>query len=365
MTPIKATAREQAALLALLQAGLWETEPENRSAFRLSAESWDIVFRLARQQTVTGMAIRGLHYLPGSLLPPESLLICGAATTDAIERKNQQMNQALESLYTAFREQGLQPILQKGQGTARFYEQPLLRESGDIDLYFHDRPSWEKALACLQSRQIRINRNADGSLSYLWQGIIVEHHRHLFDLYNPSLQRLAHRLEQAKGFSRFALSSATEISVPSPFLDLLLQNLHILKHALSRGIGLRQLCDLARTCYRLRGDIDPAEMKAIYRELGLARWTSLLHRFLTDCLGLPASCLPYPETAPSAQPLADIIWRGGNFGQYDSGLSHEATGWQRKWQTARSFGRNVRFAVRYAPKEASWFFIQLAKGQFK
>ena len=142
-------------------------------------------------------------------------------------------------------------------------------------------------------------------------------------------------------------------------------NLHILKHGIGRGIGLRQLCDMARACYRLHGEVDPQEMKSACRRLGLGRWCQLLHSFLVECLGLPVGCLPYHETAPTARPLADIVWRGGNFGQHDAGLQQQATGWRRKFQTARSFGRNVGFAFHYAPKEAFWFFLQLTKGQVK
>ena len=126
--------RERKALLALLRAGLWEREPEDLSCFPLSDKSWENVFRQARRQTVTGLTFVGLQHLADHLLPPETLLLRWAAETDAIERRNKKMNSAIEELYTMFRKRGLNPILQKGQGVARFYGNPLLRECGDIDL---------------------------------------------------------------------------------------------------------------------------------------------------------------------------------------------------------------------------------------
>lgn len=66
------------------------------------------------------------------------------AETDAIERKNMQMNKALELLVQWFTESGVQPVLQKGQGIASLYENPLLRECGDIDFYFDSRQMFEK-----------------------------------------------------------------------------------------------------------------------------------------------------------------------------------------------------------------------------
>ena len=320
--------REHEVLLALLRAGLWEREPENLSCFPLSDESWENVFRLARQQTVTGLIFVGLQYLADRFSPPETLLIRWAAEADAIERKNRKMNMALEELYALFRKKGLEPVLQKGQGVARFYARPWARECGDIDFYFPDCRAWET---------------------------------------NPFLQGFANRLERQKGYQFITLSAVSKVgvTVPSSFLELLLLNLHILKHALGRGIGLRQLCDMARACHQLHEEVDSQEMKTVCQRLGLAKWSPLLHAFLVDSLGLPIGCLPYQETASTAQPLNDIIWRGGNFGHYDAGLERKADGWQRKWHTARSFNRNIRFACHYAPKEAAWLFIQLVKGQCK
>lgn len=359
--------REHEVLLALLRAGLWEREPENLSCFPLSDESWENVFRLARQQTVTGLIFVGLQYLADRFSPPETLLIRWAAEADAIERKNRKMNMALEELYALFRKKGLEPVLQKGQGVARFYARPWARECGDVDFYFPDCRAWETARACLRLGNIETKKQADRGISYRWKGVDVEHHRQLLDLYNPFLQGFANRLERQKGYQFITLSAVSKVgvTVPSSFLELLLLNLHILKHALGRGIGLRQLCDMARACHQLHEEVDSQEMKTVCQRLGLAKWSPLLHAFLVDSLGLPIGCLPYQETASTAQPLNDIIWRGGNFGHYDAGLERKADGWQRKWHTARSFNRNIRFACHYAPKEAAWLFIQLVKGQCK
>ena len=63
------------ALFALLQAGLWGTFDEAAaSAFPLSAGEWERVFTLARQQTVTGIAFRGLDFLPEESYARHSLL---------------------------------------------------------------------------------------------------------------------------------------------------------------------------------------------------------------------------------------------------------------------------------------------------
>ena len=354
--------------MALLRGGLWERAVDDLSCFPLSADEWERVFRLSRQQAVTGIVFRGLQFLPDAMLPSEALLLRWTATADDIERRNREMNQAVSELYSLFNSCYLKPILQKGQGVAQYYESPLLRECGDIDLYFNRSRAYDVAAICLRRQGIHPERKPDGSLFYYWKGMEVEHHRRLLDLHNPFLKSYADRLEMQKGYVNIPLPTETciSVSVPSPMLYLLMLNLHILKHALGRGIGLRQLCDMARACYRLRGGVSGDEMKAVCLKLGLGRWSPLLHTFLTDILGLPEQYLPYPETAPNARPLLEIVWQGGNFGQHGHGHTPgNSAVWKRKAQTAQSFWENLGFAARYAPKEAFWIFTDLLRGQFR
>lgn len=351
-------------LLLLLRQGLWGLA--ERQDARLSPQEWKDVYRLAGEHTVTGLAFDGLSLLPADALPPQPLLMQWTAETDAIERRNRKMDRVTEQLYKAFHANGIEPVLQKGQGVARYYNNPTTRVCGDIDLYFPDTHAWTKAMALLKERGITPTRQADKSAVFAVEGITVECHRQLLDLYNPFLQGYARKLERRNGYRHIALTPGAEanITVPAPLPDLLLQYLHIQKHAISRGIGLRQLCDMARACYRLHGETDPEETRRVCKRLGMERWCPLLHTFLTTELGLPADCLPYHETASEDTPLADIVWHGGNFGQHAQTRRPETTAWRRKWNTIRAFQANMRFAGRYAPKETFWYFTQLLKGQF-
>lgn len=356
----------QKALLVLLRAGLWESRIEDLSCFPMSAGEWKNLYLLSRQQTVTGIVFQGIQHLPEHFLPAEELLVRWMAETDAIERKNMQMNKVLDLLVQWFTESGVQPVLQKGQGIASLYENPLLRECGDIDFYFDSRQMFEKAFSLIRQCGLRGKVQADQSVTYAWKGVEVEHHTCLLDLHNPFLQRYAKELEQQYGYNHMSLEGGQDVRIPSPVLNLLLQSLHILKHALGWGIGLRQLCDMARSCYKLHDEVESEEMKKITLKLGMDRWQQLLHAFLVEHLGLPVAYLPYQEVASDSSPLFDIIWRGGNFGLYVPGHQRKSQSLLAgKWQTACAFQRNIRFAFRYAPKEGFWVFSSLLKGQLK
>lgn len=361
--------KEANLLFILLRAGLWEKEPEELSLFPLPPETWAEIFKLSRMHTVTGIVYRGILRLPDDCLPPWEMLAQWVAQAERIERMNRTMNDTLAELYALFDSKGWLAVLQKGQGVARFYEEPLLRECGDIDLYFPDRKAQDEAAEWLRKEGCQPEKAPDGSLHYRYNGIVVEHHPELIDLQNPFLHGYLSRLIAGEGFGKAVLAEGrVTVVVPSPLLDLLLLNTHIMKHAIGRGVGLRQLCDIAHAYHSLHGQFDPETLRFLYIKTGISHWSSLLHAFLVDYIGLSSDRLPYDEhRLLSSQPLLDIVLRGGNFGQHADGQekTRAQRGWIRKLHTARSFCRNLHFAATYASGESFWTAARLLRGQFR
>lgn len=360
--------KETAVLFILLRSGLWEKEPEDLSLFPLSGGSWRKVFDMARQQTVTGTVYEGLCRLPDRLLPPEGLLMQWTVAADIIEQRNRRTDAVLDELCGLFRNGGLHPVLLKGQGVAQFYGKPLLRECGDIDLYFPDKREQKMAVRLIESYGISLKKEFNGSIYYIWKGIEVEHHPYLFDLYNPLLQKNLNILETSYGYTELLLSceSKSFITVPSPTLNMLLLSTHIMKHAFGWGIGLRQLCDMARACHCLQPKVASERIRDISRKAGITSWNRLLHSFLVEYLQLPVASLPYWDGMLPSRPLLDRILEGGNFGWYKAGRSKASQSWmQRKSHTLHVLFDNACFSCNYAPKEAFWMFWELLKKQLK
>lgn len=354
--------KEQQALLVLMRAGLWEREPDDVSLFPLSAESWEQVWVLARMQTIAGIVYSGICLLPEVYFPPQDLLVRWVAEVDAIERKNKQLDDVAADLDYCFGCWQIHAVLQKGQGVARYYEKPLWRQCGDIDLFFPSKIEEKIACRCMVQEGCSLHKAADGSVCYKWQDVLIEHHPHLVDIQNPFKREYLRRLIEMKGYVR---ASHKRILLPVPVLEVLLLNAHILKHALGLGVGLRQFCDLARAYYVTHAAIDAQELQEVYRRAGIEKWSKLLHAFLMQYIGLPAGCLPYPDKEPvPVDDLAQMVFEGGNFGQYKEGRQQAMrSGWKRKWHTFAAFCSNYRFACRYAPAEGFWTVVNLMRGQ--
>lgn len=337
------------ALFALLQAGIWGIFDEAAaSAFPLSAGEWERVFTLARQQTVTGIAFRGLDFLPEEAAPPMGIMAKWMAHADRIEQSNRVMNETVAKLYGYFASAGVEAVLQKGQGVAAMYPEPLLRECGDIDLYFPGHDGVSDPLAGIDGA-VR-ERQPDYSWSYIVDGIIVEHHTDLLDIQSPRAKRYVQKLIKEKGFEQVVTADGVEILVPAPEVNLLLLSSHILKHAFGVGIGLRQFCDYAVARRYYEGRVNEEEMREIWRMTGLEKWQDLLEGFLVKKTGV----------------LLDIVLKGGNFGVYSKDRENVPRArWARKVQTFKALMSNIGFAFRYAPGEWFWTTMQLLGGQFR
>lgn len=362
------------AMLSLLRAGLWEREPDDLSPFPLTVAQWWDVYHTSVRQAVAALVCRGLHYLPTPLLPPDVLMAHWVAKTDRIVRQNRQANTVICRLMQLMRLNGLRPVLLKGQGVAALYERPLLRECGDIDLWFPSAGEAQAAACLMRKAGCRIERLSDGSCGYSWQGQEIEHHTRLFDLCNPLLKYRLASLTRQYGFAGLALcggpsatggasESQTTVTVPSPMLNLLLLNAHILKHLMGRGIGLRQFCDMARAYHALRGSYQPDELMAVYRRTGLLKWSGQLHAFLGAELGLQATDIPFADDDTTVSPRLLHIVEGGDFGHHATTRSHASvTIWGHKMQTLLAFWQHRAFSATYAPKEALWTSARLIIG---
>ena len=351
----------------LLRSGLWEREVEDVSAFPLDEEMWNRLFDLSRQQRVTAVVFQGINHLPNELMPGLKGMARWMAETDAVERRNRKMNAVLAELYSGINLKGFTAIVLKGQGLAQNYAVPMSRDCGDIDFFFKTSIENVAFANMVKAQGVEVVTESDGSLCYNWRGVLVEQHPEMLDLQTPKVKRYFEILQKQERTIDCCIDGNLTIKVPAPILNLVLQNSHILKHALGRGVGLRQLCDLARTYAVFKGKIDGKQVLEVYRRAGLLKWSDLLHAFLVKDLGLNPTDLPYAyQEEVSSEPLRKIVLKGGNFGQYvDGNIQYAPDGWKRKWKTFLLFIKNIGFAMKYAPYEAFWTVVNLAQGAIK
>lgn len=348
------------AFMSLLRAGLWRRQVDDRAVFPLAPQEWEQVYEMAKRHTVDALVFEGVQALPEEWQPARALWMPWVVRVEKISRRNEWMDRCVEKQYAFFSARGIQPVLLKGQGLARYYTRPESRVGGDVDWFFRSKQEFEQAIEEVREKGISVERVAGRSAYYIEEGCEVDMHGRLYDSHNPFVAKYLKRLdkEERGKEQRWDLNT---VSVPllSPVQQSVQVNLHILKHMLAFGVGLRQLCDAACVYAHFQKQWDGESLERLYKKMKLHKWVTALHLLLTQHLGLDEKALPFGngETGNADWMLEEVL-QAGNFGFYDAryGGGSRPEGNVRK-NTKKRVWHSFKKHLPYAPWEAFFFPI--------
>ncbi len=344
----------------LLRIGLWG-EGKLSLTSPLLDNDWNSILKHASNHTVEGIIYDCFAFLDEDQLPSISLRLKWAVRVDQIERHNANMNAVIAEQFSLFTQNGIRPILQKGQGVASYYRIPTHRISGDIDWCFEE-DDYSQARDYLKENHPDFEDTAGFSLHYYWKNIHIEHHKKTFDFRSPlKSSYLKKLLSLYKDRQQIVTINNVHVRVLAPELQILQVNIHILKHLITYGISLRQFCDSARLYYSVLPSIDGQALYAIYKKTGMLKWTHLLHKLLVEYIGLPQTAIPFPYPKDTRVDwMLDEVWYSGNFGFNDERFEQgEKSKFFYRPDSGKRLWGNFKRYLKYAPQEAIAFpFVQ-------
>lgn len=352
--------KEKEDLFWLIRTALWKDEKCARAVHDVD---WDSVFALTKEQCVVGIVADAFPMLSDEQCDGDEKLRW-LATVIRIQQKNQLLNKLVVKLCELFRGMDLQPIVLKGQVFATTYPQPQHRQSGDIDIYFKQRSDCQKAVAWASE----IDKNAAESeenmrerkhFSFHVNGCVVELHRLMCVFENERLQSrlqeiIDQELENEPPF--FVDIDGKMVETVPPTLSVLHQILHISRHLLEAGIGLRQLCDLAMFLDKYAEQVDRQKLCGWLEELELMTAAEALGYILVKRLGLSAEKLPFGTSGRYADFVVREIFEGGNFGKKKVAYRHGTNGLLRKVRSIVYFRKRCKMYEPIFPTEAKSYF---------
>lgn len=328
-------------LCRLLRAALG-TSREPAGVAAVPAALWPDVLAAARAHTVSALVFRAVEASGEAESLPDAVSIALLTDAERLAARSRRMRSLSAACLDAAAKEGLSLLPLKGPAVAAYYPDPDLRASGDLDFYLSEGQK-ETAAAWLARLGSPVEEKPDGSLAGQVNGIDLDLHAGYFDLPVP-----AHRMPP----------------VPSPEATLLQLSLHVLKHAMGPGAGLRQVCDVAMACRTLDGQYDRQALLAAFRASGTLRWNRVLSAFIRRRLGVDTGWFP-GEKEVSCRFLEKIVFTGGNFGHHDAGRKAALYGdsaWRRKTDTALRFVLRAPFMLRCAPRPYLRHILTLAGG---
>jgi hypothetical protein len=246
--------------------GLWRNE-EAYTGQALSSEDWKQLFRLAHSQGVTGLFIDGVSQ--DSMRPDNGLWDKWVAHLFFLEQANRYIAQRGEAWIGKLAEAGISATVFKGASVATWYPEPLHRSLGDVDIVITE--GWNRLEGILTEEGRNLFRKDEDEVVLEEKNqLMVEFHRHWECLYNPLTHR---RLLQ---ICRSAQPGDKELY----FVCLIL---HIQRHILTYGVGLKQICDVA--VMLSRASLDLEKVASLLHRLHAERFSRLLFGFIAVHLG--------------------------------------------------------------------------------
>lgn len=256
---------------------------------------WDELFSLACRQAVAGIVADGIASTAMRPAPEQwnewifHLL--------HVEMMNESMEHCCGLLLDMLAAKGIKATVFKGQAVARWYPNRLHRSYGDIDLVVID--GWNRLGGVLQDRGIPyFYENDDIIVEQLGESFYngkftmscgnsyrVEFHPTFETLYNPFMNaRLQRIVSNRSSWWHTNIGGSVE-PYDMPEFHLACIILHLRRHVLSYGIGIKQVCDVAIMLNK--SGIDKARLNPILKHLGVLRFSVVLFRFIDTYLSEP------------------------------------------------------------------------------
>lgn len=358
-------------------------------------KEWYALYELAEKHAIVGICFAGVERLKNhQQLPPVDLLMDWLGQTEYIKTQNEFVNADCETTKELFREKGYWTCIIKGQQVARRYKVPanspegeeldlsMMRTSGDIDIWVIPKEMVEK-----EKKEGLIGRARRETIRRVLKeypdSVFWLHHINYPNIGQTSVEvhftpSTVFNLIENKRVQRFFEDNIgrSEDELPAD-VDVVFQLMHMRKHLVSEGIGLRQVIDYYMTCKALmaeshrnscsggrngtvsKSDLWPkknVEVKQRIKELGLESFAKAINWVLAFGLGLCDQGLgaPWlicePDEKRGRFVLAAIM-KGGNFGKHDPSLG--SMGESRLAHTW-FFTKLAMRTVKYFPSESIW-----------
>lgn len=361
-------------LFDLLKLSLWSrsdsslqkyTGEEGTVAEWLRDCQWKSLLELSKEQCVFGILADVLATFKGNVEVSRDVLLIWIGLVMKLEQRNIKMNRMVISLFGKMRSLGLHPVLMKGQAFAQNYPNPLHRVCGDIDLYFKQQDDCKKAI----DWAIRVGGYAHQGNESAWEhkhfainlkGFEVELHYQMCRFENHRLQKRLQNIidhEFAVNEPYYVRIEGEEIETVPPTLSVLHQLMHISRHLLEAGVGIRQICDLAVYIDRHCDEINADVLRRYVEELQLGEVAGALGYILVEMLGLKKEKWPLEIVADHAEFIIREIFDGGNFGRQRTAFQRNENVFVRKWHSMTYFVKRCLLFRHLLPAESRSYLL--------
>lgn len=313
---------------------------------------WKAIFANAQKQAIVGLAFDALEGLVNNGMQiSKALLLEWIGINERIKQRNILVNQRCKELEKLFVDGGYKSCILKGQGSALYYQNPLCRQSGDIDVWIEG--ARHDILDYVKKKDYHIGHvDIKHSDIGFFEDVHVEVHFIPSWMYNPIKNRKLQNFFSMQKMAQFGnYDESVGFTHTTVQFDLVFSLVHIYRHLFDEGIGLRQLLDYYHILLHSEKQ-QRVEAIMVLKGLGMKSFTEGLMWVLKECFALKERFYLCDINEHHGSFLLSEILIAGNFGHYDSRIKHQES-CNRFAKGLVRLKRNIRF-LRYYPSEVLW-----------
>ena len=279
-------------------------------------KEWLALFEIAQRQAVACIMIHGLDKIDEKgQKPPLPLLLEWIGLSEQTRSRNSYLNTKCVEIQQLLLDRNIKSSILKGQGVATYYDKELqpLRQSGDIDVYV-DCGRKESITLAEELQKGKVHWDYKHLQLHLWDDIEVEVHYRVEVLFN--LRKNRRLQEWLKEHEAWLFSQNEGLIKPNVQFDLFYILLHIYRHFLHEGVGMRQVIDYY---YVLKAGVRHKDATVeTLRQFGMTRFAQGLMWVMQEALGMEREFLLCEPCEKEGRFILRQIMIGGNFGHYDA-----------------------------------------------
>lgn len=320
----------------------------------IEEKEWEKIYETAIKQSLVGVVLEGVQKLIDrwpEQKPPVEFLLEWIGQTEQIKAENKQMDERSAMLKRMFESKGYGNCILKGQGVARLYPKPEVRQPGDIDIWVDGKR--DDIVKRLKNDFIGVTYvdYVNCHASYFTDAEVEVHFRPTW-MYNPITNwKVQKWIQDNKDAQMKAYDNEVGFGYPTISFNLVFSLIHIYRHIFQEGIGLRQLTDY----YFILTHSNNEKRVNAYATLcsfGMKRFVGAVMYVLRIVFDIDETLLLCESNNKEGDFLLDEIMRGGNFGKYDD--RNKAIPVDSKIQHGLfNIKRNLRYFKHY-PSEVLW-----------
>lgn len=311
--------REQSLLIDILGKQLFGKDTETNF---LNAEEREAVLEEAKHQAVFPIAFAYLD----SEKPDDEAFLKYRKQNDVYTIAGIRNLHTHSLIHRLLDTNGIAYVILKGQASARYYPDPMLRPMGDVD-FLVDRKDLDRVAMLLEAEGFRKLEQADNHefhWAYSKGKAKAELHWEVPGVPKSDNEIINSYLTDIIEKRELIDASDHAFYVSSAFHHGMVILLHTISHITTKGIGLRHLCDWLVFENSMPEDVFTEMFSEAIREMGLLTFAQVLTRIGILYFGCAERQWCREADKDLCTNLLEDILAGGNFGRKEEGRGSQA-----------------------------------------